>query len=252
MGALHEGHLELLQKARSECDRVACSIFVNPLQFNDKRDLERYPRQQEADRQKLEKAGCHMLFIPEYEGVYKDHVTRTYDLGGLDRRWEGLSRPGHFQGMANVVERLFFYVRPDRAYFGEKDRQQLAIVKHLARSLRWPEEIVGCPTRREPDGLAMSSRNALLTREERVVAPVVYRSLHRAAAMAFSAPVKEVVQAAHAVLAAEPLFSTDYLAVVDADSLEPLADWGDRQEAVALVAVRLGAVRLIDNVTLRR
>jgi pantoate--beta-alanine ligase len=147
MGALHQGHLSLVERALAECGRVACSIFVNPLQFNDPNDLARYPRQVEKDREMLAAAGCDMLFTPEAQDIFEAFSPKEYALDGIDDVLEGPSRPGHFQGVANVVERLFHYVRPDIAYFGEKDRQQLAVIRHLTRALRWPVKIVGCPIR---------------------------------------------------------------------------------------------------------
>ena len=177
MGALHEGHLRLVEQARNDHGRVVCSIFVNPLQFNDPRDLERYPRRLEADRSLLERVGCDALFAPKEADLFHGSNPVTYDLGGLADHWEGPSRPGHFQGVVNVVERLFFHVRPDAAYFGEKDRQQLAILRYVGAMLRWPETIIGCATVRAPDGLALSSRNLRLDPNERVQATALHRAL---------------------------------------------------------------------------
>lgn len=250
MGALHEGHLELVHRARSACPTVACSIFVNPLQFNDPRDLERYPRRLQEDARLLEQAGCHMLFAPEKEAIFADFTPGTYDLGGLDRHWEGPSRPGHFQGVVNVVERLFHYVRPDMAFFGEKDRQQLTILQHVAQRLRWPVTIVPCPTVRAADGLALSSRNQRLSPDERETATVLYRALQAMAEKAFSAHPEEALAAGRAVMASEPSVVTDYLAVADGATLAPLEDWPASGRAVALVAAQVGPVRLIDNLTL--
>jgi len=252
MGALHEGHLALVQRARAECGAVCVSIFVNPLQFNNPEDLRHYPRQLEQDRRLLEGVGCDLLFAPDEVSIYQDHVPRTYDLGGLDEVLEGPSRPGHFQGVVNVVERLFHYVRPDMAYFGEKDRQQLAVIGHVASALRWPERIVPCETSRAADGLALSSRNQRLSPEERAIAPVIHRSLAAVRAVAFQLPVAEARMAGEKVLATQPDIRLDYLAIADPRSLRPLEDWGGREEAVALIAAWLGPVRLIDNVTLRR
>lgn len=252
MGALHAGHMALVARARAECDAVCASIFVNPLQFNDPEDLRNYPRQLDQDRRMLEEAGVDMLFAPERSSIYFGHQPRTYDLGGLDGVLEGPRRPGHFQGVVNVVERLFHYVRPDVAFFGEKDRQQLAVITHVALALRWPERIVPCPTQRAADGLALSSRNQRLSAEERAIAPVLYRSLQAVAYRAFQGSVAEALDSGHQVLAAEPAVRLDYLSIADALTLSPLEDWGDRQEAVALIAAWLGPVRLIDNITLHR
>ena len=250
MGALHEGHLDLVAKARSKHPKVLCSIFVNPLQFNDPNDLQRYPRTLKEDRALLQEAGCDALFAPEKESIFAEFVPRSYDLGGLDAHWEGPSRPGHFQGVVNVVERLFHYVRPEEAFFGEKDRQQLTILRSMARQERWPEMIIGCPTVRTSGGLALSSRNLRLDPEERTRATVLYRSLERAAELAFKEPVAKVREAALAVLQEEPSVELDYFGIADNDTLEPLSEWGDRNQAVALVAAVVGPVRLIDNITL--
>lgn len=252
MGALHEGHLALVQQALAECDEVICSIFVNPLQFNNTEDLERYPRQLEADRNALYDVGCQVLFAPDKKDIFARFEPRTYDLGGLDQHWEGPSRPGHFQGVVNVVERLFHYVRPDRAYFGEKDRQQLSILRHIARTHHWAEVIVPCPTLRAEDGLALSSRNTRLSEVERQHATVLYRALRTAAEGAFHLPVEAVMELALRTMADESAVSLDYFGLADADDLTPLSDWGDRKVAVAMVAAQVGPVRLIDNITLIR
>jgi len=252
MGALHAGHLELVAEAKARCGAVCVSVFVNPLQFNNSEDLENYPRQLDQDRHLLEEAGCDMLFAPEAGSIYADHTPRTYDLGGLDEVLEGPSRPGHFQGVVNVVERLFHFVRPDAAFFGEKDRQQLAVIAHVARSLHWPERIIPCTTHRAEDGLALSSRNQRLSPTERAIAPVLYRSLRAVEDAAFRTTVADALAIGQGILVAEPAIRTEYLAISDPETLRPLDDWGDRQEAVALVAAWLGPVRLIDNITLRR
>lgn len=252
MGALHEGHLDLVRRAREKHRHVACSIFVNPLQFNNPEDLKHYPRQLEQDRALLQEAGCHALFAPEKEAIFAEFVPRKYDLGGLDAFWEGPSRPGHFQGVVNVVERLFHYARPEEAFFGEKDRQQLTLLRHIARTERWPERVTGCPTVRAMDGLALSSRNARLNAEQRKQATVLHRALKAAAALAFHEPVENARQAALTEIATEPSITVDYFGIADHDSLEPLTAWGDRELAVALVAAQVGPVRLIDNITLVR
>lgn len=252
MGALHEGHLSLIDKALGECSVVACSVFVNPLQFNNPEDLAAYPRQIEHDAALLDKAGCHMLFNPTEASLYAGAHALHYDLGGLDAVLEGASRPGHFQGVVNVVERLFHYVRPDRAYFGEKDRQQLTIVEHVRRQQRWPVEIVACPTARATSGLALSSRNQRLSTTESAHAAVLHRALQAVAGKAFRAAVPAARQAGLDVLATEASVRTDYLEITDKDDLKPLKEWGDRTEALALIAAEVGPVRLIDNITLRR
>ena len=252
MGALHLGHMSLIHRAKSDGMEVAASVFVNPFQFNNPADLARYPRQLDQDRDLLEAAGCSMLFAPTTDLIYAGHGQVGYDLGGLDHFLEGPLRPGHFQGVVNVVERLFHFVRPDRAYFGEKDRQQLAIVQYVVVQQRWPVTIVACPTQREADGLAMSSRNQQLSGKERAVAGTLFKALQKLEDGAFNAPVADCLLAGKAVIAAEPLFTLEYLEVADPGTLAPLMAWSERDEAVALVAARLGTVRLIDNITLRR
>lgn len=252
MGALHEGHLDLIARARKDHAKVVCSIFVNPLQFNNLEDLERYPRQLEQDSKLLDEAGCDALFAPQAETLFADLQPHTYDLCRLDSHWEGPSRPGHFQGVVNVVERLFHFVRPDEAFFGEKDRQQLTLLRHIARQEHWPERIVGCPTVRAVDGLALSSRNARLSPAERQKATVLFKALTVAGAMAFRHTVQEVEEAVRETVANEPAVQLDYFGIADHDTLEPLMDWGDRDLAVALIAAQVGPVRLIDNLTLGR
>lgn len=252
MGALHAGHLALVAEARRQCDRVAASIFVNPLQFNNPEDLARYPRQPEADARLLEEAGCDMLFQPDAEGLYHGTSPLRYELHGLDLHWEGPSRPGHFQGVVNVVERLFHYVRPDRAFFGEKDRQQLTIIRHVANTLHWPTVIVPCPTLRETDGLAMSSRNQRLGPADRARAPLLYRALQAVADLAFHHSVEEARQAGLDVLAGDPGIQLDHLGIAHPDTLVPLTHWDGLDRAVALIAAQVGPVRLIDNLDLRR
>lgn len=252
MGALHQGHMRLVERALSENGVVVCSIFVNPLQFNDPKDLERYPRQPEQDRDLLWEGGCDVLFMPERDALFDGFAPSHHDLGGLDLHWEGPSRPGHFQGVVNVVERLFHYVRPDRAYFGEKDRQQLAIIRHVAGRLLWPENIVSCPTVREPDGLAMSSRNQRLGPADRSTAAVLHQALLLAAELAFKNPPEAVQEAATALLMATPGIELDHFGIAHPETLRPLKEWGDLDQAVALVAAHVGPVRLIDNITLVR
>ena len=252
MGALHEGHLALVSEAGRTCSAVVASIFVNPLQFNNAEDLRNYPRQEEQDLALLEAAGCHMVFLPTEAGIYAGHTERAYDLAGLADRLEGASRPGHFQGVVNVVERLFHYVRPDVVFFGEKDRQQVAVVQHVARSSRWPERIVPVPTVRAADGLALSSRNQRLSPEERAIAPVIHRALECVRDAAYRTSVTDAVAAGLRVLEAEPLLRVDYLEVVDTTGLRPLTDWSGHAQAAVVVAAWLGPVRLIDNITLHR
>ena len=252
MGALHQGHLDLVERAVALHGKVVCSIFVNPLQFNNLEDLKHYPRQLERDRELLEQAGCDALFAPEKEAIFADFQPHTYDLGVLNDHWEGPARPGHFQGVVNVVERLFHYVRPDEAFFGEKDRQQLTLLRYIASREHWPERVTACPTVRAADGLALSSRNARLDTEQREQATILYKALRRAAELAFHEPVSTVGQAVQTVLAQEPTVVLDYFGIADHDTLEPISEWGTRDKAVALIAAQVGPVRLIDNITLFR
>ncbi len=252
MGALHEGHLGLVRQALYENDIAVASIFVNPLQFNDPRDLESYPRQPEIDRSMLEQAGCHLLFSPEKEKILEDRPLGEVDLGGLDRHWEGPLRPGHFQGVVSIVERLFFFVRPDQAYFGEKDRQQLVILQHVAHTLRWPERIIPCPTARAEDGLALSSRNARLDAEQREQATVLFRALTLAQDLAFQTTAEEVERHVEALLGETAGVSLEYFGLAAPEDLRPLQGMIARDKVIAMIAARLGAVRLIDNMTLVR
>lgn len=252
MGALHQGHVSLVHRARSYTDAVVASIFVNPLQFNNPEDLAKYPRTPESDHALLAAGGCDAVFVPDQAGIYAGHQPVRYDIGALGSVWEGPSRPGHFDGMLNVVERLFHYVRPDSAFFGEKDRQQLAIVTATAGCLRWPVRIVGCPTVREADGLAMSSRNARLGRDDRRAAPVLFKALERIGEGAFVRAVSECLKAGEDTIAREQRVQLDYLGIVEPLSLQPIHSWDGLQQAVALVAAQVGPVRLIDNVTLQR
>ncbi len=252
MGALHDGHMSLIVKAKSLHKTVACSIFVNPLQFNNAQDLANYPRQLGADTESLERAGCDMVFVPSEIGLYADHGVFAYELGGLDKIMEGASRPAHFQGVVNVVERLFHYVRPDSAYFGEKDRQQLAILRHVAQALSWPVNMIGCPTLRETNGLAMSSRNLRLSTEERETASVLFRALSSIQAASAVGSLTAARHSAMDMILSHPGITLDYLETVDPLTLQPIMEWDLRNEAIAMVAAYVGKVRLIDNITLRR
>lgn len=252
MGALHAGHLALVREAHLHGDVVAVSIFVNPLQFNNREDLERYPRHPEEDRRMLGEEGVDMLLMPDNGELFRDFTPAHYDLNGLDALLEGASRPGHFQGVVNVVERLFHYVRPDAALFGEKDRQQLAVVTHVTKQMRWPIELIGHPIVRAEDGLALSSRNQRLSPAERRKGLVLYRALHAMRDVAATRSVAESVQKGLEVLAGEPSIELDYLVIAHPDTLRPLEDWEGVHQAVALVAAQVGPVRLIDNITINR
>jgi pantoate--beta-alanine ligase len=248
MGFLHEGHASLMRAARADTDVVVVSIFVNPLQFAAHEDLDAYPRDLSGDTALAEREGVDLLFVPTTAEMYPEPVRTTVSVGEVSAPLEGRTRPTHFDGVATVVTKLFGIVGPARAYFGEKDFQQLAIVRRLVADLSLPVEVVGCPTVREPDGLAMSSRNAYLSVEERAAAPVVHRAL-QAGLGALSGGVRDPVAvraAMVAVLDAEPLAELDYAEVVDAATFQvpdPLAG-----SLRLLVAARFGGARLIDNV----
>ncbi|WP_287371690.1 pantoate--beta-alanine ligase [Oceanithermus sp.] len=247
MGYLHEGHLELIRRSAAENAETVVSIFVNPLQFGAGEDYESYPRDLERDARLAEAAGADWIFHPDPAAMYPPGFATTVHVGGpLTERWEGERRPGHFDGVATVVTKLFNLVRPDRAYFGEKDYQQLQVVRRFTADLNLGVEIVPVPIVREPDGLARSSRNVYLTPAERPKATVLYRALLavREAAAAGASP-REAERAGARVLAEVPEFVPDYLAVVHPETLEPLQEWVPGARAV--VAGRFPTVRLIDN-----
>lgn len=252
MGALHEGHLDLVRRARDRHAKVVCSIFVNPLQFNDPADFNNYPVRLAEDEALLREAGCDAAFLPVKEALFEGFTPHAYDLLGLDAHWEGPLRPGHFQGVVNVVHQLFRFVRPDAAYFGEKDRQQLLILQAVAAHRHWPERIVGCPTVRAADGLALSSRNLRLSPQERAQAQAIPRALELLQQEAPITGIAKATASARDHLASQEGITVEYLGVARGDTLEPITDWGDLGSAIALVAVRLGPVRLIDNIALTR
>jgi len=248
MGALHEGHLSLVQRARADDDTVVVSIFVNPAQFGPSEDYARYPRDPDRDLALLRDVGTDLVFMPPVEEIYPQGFDTYVEVGKLAQVLEGASRPGHFRGVATVVAKLFNIVQPHRAYFGQKDAQQLAVIRRLTRDLGLPVEVVGLPTVREPDGLAMSSRNAFLSPEERKAALVLYRSLEAAQEL-WRSGVRDaslIRQRMGEVLAGEPLARVDYVSVADAETLEEL-ETVDRPALVSL-AVRIGKTRLIDNI----
>ncbi|HOX79091.1 MAG TPA: pantoate--beta-alanine ligase [Bacteroidales bacterium] len=251
MGALHRGHTELIRRSVSENNITGCSIFVNPIQFNNPEDLEKYPRTLETDVAMLEEAGCDLVFVPSVKEMYPEPVTEKYHFGPLEQVMEGAHRPGHFNGVAVVVKKLFDIFQPDRAYFGEKDYQQLAIIRALVKMKNIPVGIVPCPTVREADGLAMSSRNRRLTPEERAIAPEIYRTLDLAADLAGIKSVAEVKQLACDRLT-EKGFVVDYFEISDAVTLQPVDAWDQAPEIIGCVAAFLGNVRLIDNLILFR
>jgi pantoate--beta-alanine ligase len=252
MGYLHEGHLSLMRRAAAECDVVAATIFVNPLQFGENEDLAAYPRDPEGDREKADEAGVAYVFAPARREMFPQAPITAVTVGGLSGELEGRSRPTHFQGVATVVTKLFALAGACRAYFGEKDYQQLAVIRRLTADLSLPVEVIGCPTVRDVDGLALSSRNAYLTREQRAVAPVLYRALHQGRAAIEDDHERDPVRVEtlmRDLIAAEKRFLLDYAVVRDCDDLSPLTTITG--EVRLLVAARLGRARLIDNLGAR-
>lgn len=247
MGALHAGHLSLIEAARRDSSPVIVSIFVNPKQFGPSEDYKKYPRDMEGDRRKLEEAGVDFLFAPSVEEVYPPGFRTSVNVEGLADRLEGKIRPGHFRGVATVVLKLLEVVAPRFVYFGRKDAQQARILRQMASDFALDSEIVVCPIAREPDGLALSSRNAYLSAEERKAATVLYRALLRArrAIEGRERDPMRIIGEMREELAAEPLASPDYVEIVDADSFEPVMRL--TRSCMVLLAVRFGATRLIDN-----
>lgn len=253
MGALHAGHLSLTRRARVDNATMAASIFVNPAQFGPQEDFGRYPRRRARDLELLAAQGADLAFVPPPSEMYPDGFDTWIEPGAAANGMEGEARPGHFRGVATVVAKLFGIVRPDRAYFGQKDGQQAAVIRKMTADLNLGVDIITMPTIREPDGLALSSRNAYLTPEQRAAAPVVYRAL-RAAESLWQAGERDAGRlraAALALLEGEPLVaSVDYVSVVDADTMTAVDDGGAAPRVMVATAARVGAVRLIDNVVL--
>lgn len=248
MGALHEGHISLLNEARTGNDLTVCSVFVNPTQFNNPADLARYPRTLDADLDLLDKRGCDAVFAPSVDEMYPTPATLRMTFGDLETRLEGAFRPGHFNGVGVVVAKLFNIVQPDRAYFGQKDLQQVAVVRRLVRDLSFPVELIRCPTLREADGLAMSSRNRNLTPDERRLAPELHQALHHAQhLLAGGASPADAKRAVETHLAQYPAFRLEYIDVANADTLQPVDELQAPGSTALLVAAHLGHVRLIDN-----
>ncbi len=246
MGALHAGHLALLDVARGVCPAVAVSIFVNPTQFAPNEDFNRYPREEEADLEKLRSAGCDLVWLPGVEDMYPHGDSTLIDTAGPSHGWEGAIRPGHFRGVATVVAKLFGQVRPDAGIFGEKDWQQLQVIRRMVTDLVLPVRVIGAPIVREPDGLAMSSRNRFLTEAERAQAPVLYTALNAIRdAMARGTTAADALQAGRENLPA-PQFIVDYLALVDGETLVETDVVSPSARLIA--AARLGSVRLLDNI----
>ncbi|WP_439183134.1 pantoate--beta-alanine ligase [Carboxylicivirga taeanensis] len=249
MGALHHGHLSLVEQASQQSDIVVVSIFVNPTQFNNAKDLERYPRDLDTDLQALSSVRCDYVFAPSVDEVYPEEDKRLFDFGALEKVMEGKYRPGHFNGVAQVVSRLFNMVKPDKAFFGLKDFQQLAIIREMTRQLDLPIKIVPCQIVREEDGLAMSSRNMLLTDKQRKNAPAIARTLFESCNFAPKLSVEDVKkQVVEAINATEGL-EVEYFEIVDGDTLQAVDSWDKSDYIVGCIAVFAGEIRLIDNMT---
>lgn len=248
MGALHEGHASLVRRSVAENDVTVVSVFVNPTQFNDKNDLQNYPRTLEADCNLLEKVGADVVFAPTVEEMYPEEDTRIFSFAPLDTVMEGAFRPGHFNGVAQIVSKLFYAVEPHRAYFGEKDFQQLAIIREMVRQLSLDVEIVGCPIVREHDGLAMSSRNTLLSAEERERALTISRTLFASLEFAKSNSLASTKAYVENVINETAGFELEYYQIVDGNTLQEIAEWGDSDYVVGCIALFCGKVRLIDNI----
>ncbi len=248
MGALHEGHLSLVEKAGRETDFVVVSIFVNPTQFNDKGDLERYPRDLEKDAALLTPTPCKLVFAPEVEEIYPEPDARQFNFGTLEEVMEGKFRPGHFNGVAQVVSRLFDVVKPNKAFFGEKDFQQLAIICEMVRRMNIPVEIVPCPIVRENDGLAMSSRNMLLSPDQRKNAVHISATLFEAVNKSKELTVQELCKWVANQINENEYLNIEYFEIVNSMTLQPVKNWRDPGDKVGCVAVHCGKIRLIDNI----
>ena len=248
MGALHEGHLSLVRRALKENDCCIVSVFVNPTQFNNPRDLATYPRTLDADSHLLASIGTTALYAPEVETIYTEPDTRVFQVGAVAEVMEGKYRPGHFNGVMQVVSRLFDLAQPDCAYFGEKDFQQIAVLRAMAREIKSPVEIIACPIVREEDGLARSSRNTLLSEEGRAQAPNIYRILSESRTWSKELSPKAVIERATQLLDAIPTLRVEYFEIVDADTLQPITRWEDSPKPHGCITVYCGDVRLIDNI----
>jgi pantoate--beta-alanine ligase len=249
MGALHEGHLSLIKRSASENKITVCSIFVNPIQFNNPEDLQKYPRTPEKDMSLIE-ADCEILFMPSVEEMYPSEVTEKFSFGELETVMEGACRPGHFNGVAVVVSRLFNLVKPDKAYFGAKDFQQLQIIRAMTNQLQLPVEIVSCDIIRESDGLAMSSRNMRLAKEERGLAPFIFQTLTNCIQKSKEQTPSEVIEFALHEFSKHSEFEVEYIEIAEEKTLRTINQFNKLTKARIFIAVWLGGVRLIDNLPL--
>ncbi len=248
MGALHEGHLSLVRTALEKSDYIVVSIFINPTQFNNPLDLKRYPRDMESDLKMLRNYPVDLVFAPPTEEMYPEKDTRKFDFSPLDKVMEGKFRPGHFNGVAQIVSKLFDLVKPERAYFGQKDFQQLTIIRRLVTQHEPDIEIIGCPIVREEDGLAMSSRNRLLSRNHRSAAPFIYSTLLKAHEMKKQCSPEGIRSFVTSEINGHPLMQLEYFEIVDDQNLMPVKNWQGPQNKIGCIAVHFGDVRLIDNI----
>ncbi|MDY9918435.1 MAG: pantoate--beta-alanine ligase [Proteiniphilum sp.] len=251
MGALHKGHITLVERCAAENDICVVSIFVNPTQFNNQEDLRLYPRTPEEDYELLRSTGADVVFAPSVEEIYPGPDIRIFDFGLLDKVMEGAFRPGHFNGVAQVVSKLFAFVEPHKAYFGEKDFQQLAIVREMVKQQELPVEIVGVPTVREQNGLAMSSRNQRLSVEQREHASEIHRIMRESTLLTEEQSPDQIIHFVTGSINNVPDLRVEYFGIVDGDSLQPVSTWQDSGNIVGAIAVYCGDVRLIDNIRYR-
>ena len=247
MGALHQGHISLIEFSKKQTDITVCSIFVNPTQFNNTADLTLYPRTPEADIKLLETAGCDILYMPDVHDIYPENDTRKFDFGYLDSILEAAHRPGHFNGVGQVVSILFEGIIPDKAYFGSKDYQQVMVVKDLVRQLKLDIEIIACPILRESDNLAMSSRNTRLTAEERQISAFIPVWMQEAITVLNDKGIEVAKEFVRKQVSKVSIMKLDYYEVCDADTLEPIKEIKPNQKVITLIAVFVGNIRLIDN-----
>jgi len=254
MGALHKGHLSLIEASKRDNDYTVCSIFVNPTQFNDKSDYQKYPRTSDDDIEVLRGQYCDVLFAPATDEMYPDNGQNkqraSIDLGQIAEVMEGQFRPGHFDGVVTIVTKLFDIIKPNKAYFGQKDFQQLAIIRRMSEELGIPVKIIGCPTVREDDGLALSSRNLLLSPAQRAEAPTIYQSLLKSKNRLGQQNVKQTKQRLIDEINTSTILDVEYVEIADSHSLQPIESWGNAESVICCVAVHAGGVRLIDNIML--
>jgi pantoate--beta-alanine ligase len=248
MGALHEGHLSLIKRSNKENDITVVSIFVNPTQFNDQEDYKRYPRIISDDLKRLESVKCDFLFTPTKVEMYPEEDKREFDFGNIDKIMEGAHRPGHFRGVALIVSKLFEIVYPHKAYFGEKDFQQVAIIKHLTKQLGFNIEIIPCPIVREKDGLAMSSRNTLLSVDQRKIVPLISQTLFESVNKMKLLSLTETKEWVIRKINENQLLEVEYFEIVDSETLESIKEWDQSKNIRACIAVHVGNIRLIDNI----